>query len=55
MQHPSSPTRLTQHQAAMIAKFMVVYRELCPTGDDEVTVTTFAHRIRWTEADVAKV
>ena len=55
MQHPSSPTRLTQHQAAMIAKFMVVYRELCPTGDDEVAVPTFAHRIRWTEADVAKV
>lgn len=34
---------------------MVVYQGLCPSGDDEVTVETFADRIRWTEADVAEV
>lgn len=55
MQHPGVSSRITQHQAALILKFMGVYQELCPSGDDEVTVQAFADRIRWTEADVAKV
>jgi len=33
--------------AATVFAFMKVYREMCPTGDDEVPVTLFAARLGW--------
>jgi hypothetical protein len=33
--------------AVTVEAFMKVYRELCPTVDDEVPIKNFATRLRW--------
>ena len=47
MDNMRMPAGVSPMPSTTIARFMAVYDELCPTGDDEVTVEAFADRIGW--------
>ena len=49
------PAGVTPMPAAMIARFMAIYDELCSTVDDEVRVEVFAERLGWPLSSVLTV
>lgn len=55
MRPPGMPNPFSQPPLSLITRCMAVHRELGASGDDELTVQSFAQRIGWTEADVVNV
>jgi hypothetical protein len=49
------PGGVTPMLSTPIARFMVVYNELCPTVDDEVPVEVIAEHLRWPLGSVLTV
>lgn len=49
------PAGIAPMPSTMIARFMAVYRELCPSVDDEVPVEVFAERLGWPLGSVLTV
>jgi len=43
----NQPNGVTPMLSTTISRFMKVYKQLCPTAEDEVPVEVFAERLGW--------
>lgn len=47
MDKQKMPAGVTPMSSVTIGRFMAIYNELCPTGDDEAPVEVFVDRLCW--------